>query len=407
MAVSLRIGLAVGQREIRVIGLRGGCVWWAGAAERTLSEPLADTIAGLIDQLPRKRLDRSRVVAAIGPAHAQVKRLYGLPPVSDRRLATKLVREGASRFFIMRAGSLLTTDIHFAADGATWAAAFDRCIVESIEDACREVHAHLEGIVASVTVLSKSIEGDTIQWSDGDVGMVVCVSEGELRDLRRIPAAASQEPRCEEPELGEPLSALGPEGLRFADAFGAATLSRPVELTLRSGDGRLKVVPAWRITLAATAALVALGGAFISPLAVAREENREVETHLAMLASRRAAVADDLVKLADVNQALTEIAAFASSDRSVVQLLSALTQALPDGSAIISLHVTKGDGDLVALTPRAASFINRLGRTSGVAAPSIIGPVTREVIGGRELERVAISFRVNWPDTLQENGPEQ
>jgi hypothetical protein len=51
----------------------------------------------------------------------------------------------------------------------------------------------------------------------------------------------------------------------------------------------------------------------------------------------------------------------------------------------------------VVLAPRGGALLTRLERVSGVAAPEIVGPVTREKPGGREVERVTVRFRWRLP----------
>jgi hypothetical protein len=76
----------------------------------------------------------------------------------------------------------------------------------------------------------------------------------------------------------------------------------------------------------------------------------------------------------------------------VTLLVNDLARALPTGGALVTLRVDSVGGTLVALAPRAAILIERLEHVPGVTTPTFVGPVTREVAGASEVERVAIHF---------------
>jgi hypothetical protein len=95
---------------------------------------------------------------------------------------------------------------------------------------------------------------------------------------------------------------------------------------------------------------------------------------------------------------LGEVAAFDGGRRSATLLLADLTRALPDSSAIAAIRVDTAGGTLVALTPRAATVLSGIERVPGIVAPEIPGPVTREAVRGRELERLTVRFRLDAED---------
>jgi len=65
---------------------------------------------------------------------------------------------------------------------------------------------------------------------------------------------------------------------------------------------------------------------------------------------------------------------------------------LPEGSAITTLRVDSTRGTIVVLTARATEVVSQLDTIGLLVTPEIVGPVTREVISGRELERVTVRF---------------
>jgi hypothetical protein len=137
---------------------------------------------------------------------------------------------------------------------------------------------------------------------------------------------------------------------------------------------------------------IAVGLALLGPTFAARRAAAQATVALSTLAPRRHAAEAAEADLARVSAALHEVAAF-DRDRHVATLLvSDLARALPVGSALVTLRADSAGGTLVALTPRAAILIERLEHVPGLASPTIVGPVTREVAAAAEVERVAIRF---------------
>jgi hypothetical protein len=117
---------------------------------------------------------------------------------------------------------------------------------------------------------------------------------------------------------------------------------------------------------------------------------------LAALGPTRRQVVADESDLARVSGALGEVAAFGSGRRSMTLLLADLAQALPIGSALVSVSTDSAGGTLVALAPRAALLIDKLEHVPAFGTLTIVGPVTREVAAAAEVERVTLRFR--WTD---------
>ncbi|MGH7719649.1 MAG: hypothetical protein ACREON_12500, partial [Gemmatimonadaceae bacterium] len=75
-------------------------------------------------------------------------------------------------------------------------------------------------------------------------------------------------------------------------------------------------------------------------------------------------------------------------------LMADLTRALPEGSALVAFRSDSAAGSIVALAPRAAAVLTAMEHVPGVVGPEIFGPVTREVVKEKELERVTVRFRL-------------
>lgn len=393
----LTIGLGIGRDAVRAVALRGGHIAWALERARG-EEPLAKTIEDLLADAPVPRWPRSRVIAAVGPLDAQMKRLAGLPPVSDPSRLDDVVRESASRFFL-RNGVPLATTCSPAREASPWGAAVEVPVLDAIARACRTRRVRLEAIVPTASVLAFVLDGATeprcVEWRDGDASWHMVLEGGELVTVRR--AAASSERAEERDTPSSALRALGPDGWRFADAFGAARVGRSAPLAWR-GDRRgpgSRTVPAWRLAFAGTAVVIAASGWLVAPGVAARFVEHEAAERLTSLAQdwRDVVVAEREVD--KVTRALAEVSAFDASGYSMTRMLGDLTRALPDESALVTLRLARESGSLVALTPRAASVLDKLESVRGIEGTDIVGPVTRELVAGKTLERVTVRFRVS------------
>jgi hypothetical protein len=348
--MSLTVGLAIERDRLRAVGVRGARVVWGVDASLTDSTPLADALTGFLAQLPLGRFSRPRVTIALGATFAQTKRLAGLPPIGDERLLARTVSEHASRFFLKNGIPLVTTSVRLDANGQPWGAALQKTVVDTIVSACRTSRLRLSGIVPAV-------------------------------DVAKTEVAA--------------LAPLGSEAAQFAAAYGAAVTAGA--LTWRAGATDETIAPRWRVTTIACAAGLALILAVLAPGVGARVTEHRAIAHLATIAgptraARRAARDNDLV-----TRALGEVASFDRGRRPTTLLLAALAKALPDGAALLALHVDSAGGSVVAFAPRAGALLTRLETVPGLAAPEITGPVTRESAGGREVERVTVRFRWSTP----------
>src|SRR5688500_4166046 len=88
----LNIGLGIGGDSVRAVVLSAGKIAWAAERSRG-DEPLTRTLERILADAPIVRWRRPRVIAAVGPAHAQTKRLVGLPPVGNQRSEERRVGE--------------------------------------------------------------------------------------------------------------------------------------------------------------------------------------------------------------------------------------------------------------------------------------------------------------------------
>jgi hypothetical protein len=383
------IGVSIGTETVRAVGVHGATVRWALEATRSEGEPLVEALSALLARCPLPRWPRPHVVVAVGPAAVQVKRVAGLPPVSDPNTLTALIREGAQRFFLHAAAPLVTSGVRLVEPGVAWAAAFDAAVVGDVQRACDAVRLRLRAVVPAVVALGYGVRDEQVVWCDGAVRVSLTFAHATLRSVRRLPAL----PDAPAPEA-TPVARLTPLGDRavvFVDAYGATQCPRQEPLALRAGWPGGGALPGRHAAAAVLALGLAISGGLVAPGLVASYAARRAEAQLAARASRDRTARDTERELGRVTSALGEIAEFQASRDEITLLLRDLTHALPDGSALLTLQLDSASGTFVALTPRAAKVVAAIERVPRVTSPEIMGPVTRETVpGGGELERVTV-----------------
>ena len=112
------IGLGIASDNLRAVGVRGAAVVWAVEAERRSDEDLSAAIVQLLQHATLPRWPRPVVVAAIGPAASQTKRIVGLPVTADVMTMNAIIREGSSRFFLRNGIPLITARVRMEEPGA-------------------------------------------------------------------------------------------------------------------------------------------------------------------------------------------------------------------------------------------------------------------------------------------------
>lgn len=391
--MSLTIGIAVASDAVRAVAVKDGIVKWALRTERTEGGELAADLETLLRQAPVSRWSRPRVVAVVGPAGAQTKRLSGLPLLQDGGALAEIVRESSGRFFLRNGVPIITSGVRVDDEG-TWVAAFERPIVEAIKDTCARRKLRLSFVAPTLIVLSLATSQHTIRWRDGEVvAEATYGADGRLRAVKRAGDGAAN---AGDAHIVSALATLGADAWQFADAYGAAVANsgEPIAWrgwSKRGGQGVLS--RAGRV--AAVSALLAMLAAALAPSIGDAVSARRSSTQLAQLAPRTKRAVAARSELAQMTRALSEISAFAATRHSSVVLLSATTRALPEGAALASIHVDSTFGTMVIVAPRIAAAMSALDTVHAMSALEIVGPVTKEITGGKELERASVHFRLS------------
>jgi hypothetical protein len=131
------------------------------------------------------------------------------------------------------------------------------------------------------------------------------------------------------------------------------------------------------------------------PALRAKDEADAAAARLAVMQPQRTAAATAQRELARATTALAEVGRFGQRRASPTRLLADLSRALPPGAAVVVFHADTAGGSVVAVAPRAAAILTALQKMEGVSSPEITGPVTREMMGGVEVERVSVRFRLD------------
>lgn len=389
-----RIGLAVAHGSIRAVLVRGDALLWAGEDELDDASQVAEAVARLLHAVPGRRWRRHRVNAAVGPTFAQLRSVSGLPPITDASMLARLVQQGATRFFLRNGAPLITTGVQSIRPGSVWVGAFDEPIVRAVVEGCRRAGIRLGAVTPSLAAIAFGLEGDEFLWPDGPVTAYLKLEAGQIVSVRR---RMERECLSEEdmPVARQALTLVQDRAWRFADAYGAAVLPVNAQLVVHptkrvASTGR---VPHWRLAVALVALTLGTTWALLAPGLAAERASRDARRVLAVLSETRQAATLADADLRSITSVLNDVARFDAARRSALLLLSGLTKVLPERSALLTLRTDSAGGTLVALAPRAAQVVTPLERMTGITRVQIVGPVTREVLGTQQLERITLQFR--------------
>jgi len=333
------------------------------------------------------------VTAAFGPSISQLKCLTELPPIGAARALTALVQENVGRFFLRNGVPLTVSGALVETPGRVWIAAFDTPVIDEAAAVCREAGLCLRYIVPSAIALRRTTRDVSTSWTDGDVQLNITFGATAPAFVRRTPFDGAAD--CSSRPIDQ-LAALQASVPHALDAAGAA-------LTKHS-DTMLARVPALALPptrtraalrRSATVCALALVVALVSPgIATSIAVRRDRASQAAISAVARVAERD-ANDLAATSTALRALSDFGASRRSMTLLLAEVTRGLPDSATLVAFQVdSSGSGNMVALAPHAAAVIDAVERMPSLSSPSILGPVTRESVGGRNLERVTVQFRL-------------
>lgn len=387
--MSKHIAIAIGQNELRAVWMRSGALRWHARATLLDACALDGALRTLLSSAPRA-LARARATIVLSPHWVQTKQPRGLPSIKSRRLVTQLLRENEQAFFLWT-GRATTVVAHVAPNGAVWGAAFDTEFLDVVVRVMRSARLRVVEIAPSVAAIAAAFPGQSMTWRDGDTAFQVRGGRDGLVDLRRIATCESVEP------LPSPaaLRAIGAEAEHFVPVYAAATLRRRLPLAWRPSVDPTRLRLRTRlIRAAACVAMLAAGAAaMLAPGIRAANSTRASERELRRLRGVQQELSSVQSNLGRVSEALASIAVFTAGRGQLTRTLGALSQEIPESTAILDIRVDSAEGSFAAIAPNIADVLPALVDVTEIAAPQIVGSVTRETIAGARLERAAFRFR--------------
>ena len=402
--MSTRLGISVRRDECAGLILRRGRVRWRRRVGRGSIDGVRAAIAELLATAPTRRA-HVRVTVALGASYTQVKRIGGVPSAMRADLASRLVRENVTSFFLRTSPRLVTTGVQRSDDGAAWSAALDAALVEEVIEALHGAGFRPPVFIPEPVAASIMLAPGTHHVVDGDVGMeFTTTNRGALERIRRLRRASDDDGGDDAirewtvESLHEPSAAirsLGEEARHYRAAFAAATCPPNHPLTWRPPPDpqRVRSLARWRVGVAAVALVLSATAAATAPgIRAAVDVGRSLRLAERGEAPRVEAERIE-AELRNVTAALDRVDRFASRRYDIPLVLAELAQAIPDSTALLSLRVDSVETSLSVLTPRAADVIVDLASVERVVSPRIVGSVMREGAARTPLERATIRFR--------------
>ena len=384
--MNIRIGLGIGSDACRAVLMRGSTVVREEEESLVAGESIAALVVRLLARMPLPRMARPHAIAAIGSAAAQMRRVTGLPAgVTDSRVLSAALRTNEHRFFVTSGAATWRTALHN--DGRRWwGAVYDESIVRDVSAACRRARVRLDGFIPAAWAIAGSLGDGQYRWRDGNVVLELVVGGGSLVRVRRRRADAATHEVDRAIDLPATI-----ELPRFADAVGAAAASRRAALLLPAQDGLERSRRPTRHALA-TAATVSAVAWLAGPGIVATRARAHAEQRVAALRGSADEVTRATNDLRIATAALSDVAHFRNSRRSILLLLGELARMLPESTAIVTLRADSVGGTFVVLSTSAASVLARL-RPGSFETPQLAGAIAPAVVDGDTLQRLSLQFR--------------
>jgi hypothetical protein len=382
------IGLGVGCDSVRAILVSGGRIERHEERPITDASDLSTAVGELLTTLCGSRRSQIRVNAAIGPSSVQVKQLRGLPGATAPAVLSEAVRSNAGRFFLAGSGPVVIPDVEPHADG-WWGAAYVESPLRAVFAAARSAGVKVTGCVPTALVLGAAFTGQSVAWCDGDTAILTGLQGREVVSVRRIRCVAATDAI-----LDPALVALGPHAERFADAYGAAVLARPV-LQVRPHDAEAALRLRLRVRRSLWGAVM-LSAALLTfaPGLTATRARLRAESELAGLQTRAAAAARSGHSFARTLDDLGRVSSYDATRRSMTITMGQIASALPDSTAVVTIRIDTTGVDLVALSLPGAPILTDISRLPGVEGAQFVGALTRELVAGQEFQRTALRFRL-------------
>ena len=352
----------VDHRAINVVVVEHGETIWSAAAQLDAdcragdSTHIATALGALLDGMPKCRWPKLRVDVAIGTPWSRVKLVKGIPSLRRHKEVVAMLRLNASRFVASPRPAIIT--------GAS-----------AVSTSEYHVGIAEVGLVGAIT---------------GEL------SNRNLRIGQIVPAESIQlEEFAAQPIVGAEHVGNTPAGEAIAAqlAMGRA----PEGLALRARDNPTLTRPEASRKRVAAAAVALLAAIVSYPVVRDYTDHTTLERSRAALRSMRLlsdSGSQEQAELGRISRDLASAARFSRHRVSTALLLGAITQALPAEATVTTLRIDTANVDMVVLSPRTAAVVDAMSEVANITAPTIMGPVSREIVGARELERATLRLHM-------------
>jgi hypothetical protein len=390
-----RLGIAVTGTEIRAVLMRRTRIMWHGCVELVGGESVCEGVERLLAMVPARLMGRRfapRVTVAIGLAHSQLKQIDGLPAMKEQKMLSRIVRENCASFFLRTGARVVVSDVEQRTDGTNWAAAFDADVVDEVLVALRKRGISRPSILPYVAAVAPLLLPGTHHLTAGDVAVQLTTMEGRVTAIRRWTGSVPPGELLVLPAATAVVRAIGAEYLAAYGAAAAAS-NAPYGWHPEPDAQRTRLVDRARIIAATLLLAVAASAALVAPGARAKRTTAEASGELATNRAVQLEAARLEGTLRRVSTQLDRIEHFRGARGQMTMLLGAVSQALPESTAMLSLRVDTLEGTFVALTPHAADILPLLAVVDPIVNARIIGSVTRENQEQARVERTTVRFR--------------
>jgi hypothetical protein len=358
--MNAHVAAHVGASGVCVILVRRGEVRWRKDTPIVEGELLDEAVQRALARVPWPRRARRRVVVVCDASLCRVRELEGLPAPASPDVLSDVVRANADAFFPRVPGGLVIPDVWIAAGGRVFGAAMSRSLIDDLERAAKAAGCALVRIGPSKAVLDAAI-----QMAESSDPMARGVDTPVPDDASYHDALTSADP-CDP----APLAWRADPPIRLSRVLRWVTCALVVAMTLSSG-------------IAAAAAPAIRAAVELRRLRAATGASTAMEQEAVRLAT----------ELRHGRTVLDGIARLRTRHRATARLLGALSEALPESTAIVSFHIDSLDVRFVAVAPKVLEVLPAIIAVPGVADARITGSVSREITNGATVERAAFRFR--------------
>jgi hypothetical protein len=381
----LRIGVGLGQTEIRAVALHNDTEVWRDA-QPVDAHSVDVALRALLDRAPAHR--RRSLICAVGPHAAQLRRIDGVPRLDNARLMRSLISNNAAQYFTTCDGELITGSARWIAQEQAWIGAIHASVVADVANACHRAGLRLEGLLPVAACLRVPDDSDRLTWSDGQAAVELTYEAGVLIQARRVNFATVEGHTTSREGL------LVGEALGFADALGAARFDARDPLLIHPHSTRqVRPVPRWRLTLAVSMAVAMILAALVAPGLHAVIQAMGYRVELASLREQRVTALSEERELAKARDGLQALSSFTTDAHSATLLLSELTALLPGDASLLSIRTDSTGGTILLLVAQSQKALAALDSLNGATGAEMVGAVTPEIAQGLKRERVTLRFR--------------